>query len=167
MSDEQNLPQLEMAWPRKRPFLPPHAPLATGYIIRTFEAEDAPQFFELMALAGWPGWDDEKLRPWLHRLVPQGWFLAVEQQTGQLAASAMALHDHTWHTHRNQGLATAVVTAVIDRFLAIGYPTIHLFTEHYRLPALHIYLKMGFEPLRSSPETTALWARVLEELGYT
>jgi predicted nucleic acid-binding protein len=34
---------------------------ATGYTIRTYRPGDESRFFQLMDLAGWKGWDDERL----------------------------------------------------------------------------------------------------------
>jgi mycothiol synthase len=66
--------------------------------------------------------------------------------------------------HKGRGLGTAVVAAVTARFIEIGYPSIHLFTEHYRLPALAIYLRLGYLPLLDQPEVWPLWQAVCAEL---
>jgi mycothiol synthase len=90
----------------------------------------------------------------------------------------MATHDHTWvrpfsgevgwvagdPAHKGRGLGTAVVAAVTARFIEIGYPSIHLFTEHYRLPALSIYLRLGYLPLLYRQEMFDLWQGVCAAL---
>ena len=87
--------QLQTVWPDHRLTSPPEVRTPIGYTLRTFEWGDQPHFYRLMALAGWPEWDDERLQPWLERILPQGWFMAVEQSSGRIAASAMCLHDHS------------------------------------------------------------------------
>jgi hypothetical protein len=85
-----------MVWPVQRQvpqFLsqPPH-----GYILRTYQPGDESGFFQLMALAGWPDWDAERLKPWLYRILPRGWFMAVDQESDEIMATSMATHDPTW-----------------------------------------------------------------------
>ena len=129
--------------------------------LRTYQPGDEPGFYRVMALAGWPGWDDDKLRPWLARIPPGGWFMAVHDQSGDMVATAMALHDHSdlhpfggelgWvagdPAHAGKGLGMAVCAAVTGRLIAAGYRDIHLYTEHWRLAAIKTYLKLGYIPL--------------------
>ena len=87
--------QLQMVWPEHLLSAPPAAPLPPGYTLRTYRPGDEPRFYEVMALAGWPGWDDEKLRPWLARIPPGSWFMVVHEASDQIVATAMGLHDHS------------------------------------------------------------------------
>ena len=178
MTETKIIPQLQMIWPANRLTQPPTVTLPYGYHLRTYQPGDEARFFEVMALAGWPGWNEEKLGPRLDRMLPNGWFLAVAEDTNQIVATAMAFHDPTWlrpfsgelgwvagdPAHKGRGLGTAVVSAVTARLIEIGYPSIHLFTEHYRLPALNIYLRLGYLPLLYRPEMYELWQTVCAEL---
>lgn len=178
MSESEQVPQLQLVWPQTKLQQAPTITLPTGYRIRTYRPRDETRFFELMALAGWPGWDAAKLKPWLYRMLPAGWFMVVTENTDLIVASAMATHDPTWlrpfsgevgwvagdPAHKGLGLGTAVVAAVTARFIEIGYPSIHLFTEHYRLPALNIYLRLGYLPLLYRPEMFNLWQEVCRGL---
>lgn len=179
MTESAAIPQLQMVWPQSKSKQPPPVTLPSGYRLRTYRPGDETRFFALMALAGWPGWDEEMLRPWLHRMLPAGWFIVVTEDSDLIVASAMATHDHTWKrpfsgevgwvagdpAHKGLGLGTAVVAAVTARFIEVGYPSIHLFTEHYRLPALAIYLRLGYLPLLYRDEMVDLWRGVCEEMG--
>ena len=71
---ENDKPQLQMAWPEHLLESPPLVTLASGYELRTYQPGDEPRFYEIMALAGWPGWGPEKLKPWLYRILPGGWY---------------------------------------------------------------------------------------------
>ncbi|MDE0447211.1 MAG: GNAT family N-acetyltransferase [Spirochaetaceae bacterium] len=174
-------PQLRMVWPVPRlGSVPVPAPPA-GYTIRTCLPADAPRFYELMALAGWPGWDAERLSYSLNRMLPDGWYLAVHTASGAIVASAMALHNYKgtypfwgelgWLAahpdHSGRGLGLVVSSCVVRRFVAAGYRLIHLHTEEFRLAAIKTYLKLGFEPWMGSPDSEAQWARVLDRLGWT
>ena len=104
--------------------------------------------------------------------------MVVTEAEDLIVATAMATHDPTWlrpfsgevgwvagdPAHRGCGLGTAVVAAVTARFIEIGYPSIHLFTEHYRLPALAIYLRLDYRPLLYRPEMVDLWQAVCAKL---
>jgi mycothiol synthase len=172
--------QLQMVWPEHSLDAPPHVQLPPGYALRTFEWGDQPRFCELMALAGWPGWDDEKLQPWLERILPEGWFMAVHEDSDLIVASAMCLHSYSalhpfggelgWlagdPAHAGRGLGSVVSAAVTRRFLDAGYTDIHLYTEDFRFAALHTYLKLGYVPFLYLPEMAERWRTVCEQVGW-
>jgi hypothetical protein len=85
MSESQPIPQLEMVWPERLLQSPPIVWLPAGYALRTYRPGDEARFYRVMELSGWPGWDDEKLRPWFARIVPEGWLMAVREETGEIA----------------------------------------------------------------------------------
>ena len=133
-----------------------------------------------MELAGWPGWDDEKLQPWLAMILPQGWFMAVHEGSDEIVATAMALHNYTglhpsWGelgwlagdpAHSGKGLGMAVAAAVTTRLIDAGYRHIHLYTEDFRLAALKTYLKLGYIPLLYTPEMPERWEAICTQLHW-
>lgn len=133
-----------------------------------------------MALSGWPGWDDERLRPWLARIIPGGWIMAVHAASADIVATAMCLHNHTdWHPfggelgwvasdpdHGGRGLGMAVCAAATSRLIGAGYRNIHLYTEDWRLPALKTYLRLGYCPLLYEPAQAARWQVICAQLGW-
>ena len=133
-----------------------------------------------MELSGWPGWDAEKLKPWMARLLPEAWVMAIHEETGDLAASAMGLHSHHelhpfgaelgWvasdPVHRGKGLGRAVCAAVTVRLLAAGYRNIHLYTDDFRHPALATYLKLGYVPFLFGPDELDRWQSICAELHW-
>jgi mycothiol synthase len=180
MVNQEPITQLRMAWPAQRLVVPPEVRLPAGYALRTYRAGDEPRFYEVMALAGWPGWNEERLRPWRARILPEGWFFAVHAASDQIVATAMSVHDHQdWHpfggelgwvagdpAHAGRGLGKAVVGAVTARLLGMGYRNIHLFTEDYRLPALRTYLKIGYVPMLYDADMPERWRAVCEQVGW-
>src|SRR4051794_1870179 len=88
--------QVQMVWPEARLSIRSAVALPPGYHLRTYQSGDEARFYEVMRLAGWPGWNDRKLWSWQVRIVPEGWFMAVHEASDSIVASAMALHDHTW-----------------------------------------------------------------------
>lgn len=134
---------------------------AAGSTLRPIEPGDEPGFYQVMASAGWPGWDDEKLRPGIARIPPGSWFMIVHNATNTIAATAMGLHDHS-ADHPSGGELTCrrlpirPITAkgwvtwrsvrrdrTPDRRRVSKYPSLH---QHWRLAALKLYLKLGYVP---------------------
>lgn len=172
--------QIQMVWPDYLLDAPPPVRLPPGYALRAYQPGDEPRFYAVMALAGWPGWDGDTLKPWLSRILPDGWFMAVHEASGMIVATAMALHSHSdehpfggelgWVAsdpdHRGQGLGMAVSAAVTARLIGAGYRNIHLYTEDWRLPALKTYLKLGYIPYLAAPDMNARWRAICAQLGW-
>lgn len=180
MGQSEPYVQLQMIWPERLLARPPVVHPPAGYLLRTYRPGDEPRFFEVMALAGWPGWDDGKLHPWQARIPPDCWFMAVHEESGQIAATAMGLDDPSeqhpaggelgWvagdPAHAGRGLGLAVCAAVTARLIALGYRDIHLYTEHWRLAALKTYLELGYVPFLCTPEMPERWRAICEQLGW-
>ena len=180
MSDNAPYAQLRMVWPEHLLNVPPAVQLPPGYVLRTYRPGDEPRFCELMKLAGWPGWDDEKLRLWLPRILPEGWFMVIHTESDEIVATAMALRDQMefgrpggelgWlacdPAHRGKGLGLAVSAAVTARLINEGYRDIHLYTEDWRLAAIKTYLKLGYIPFLYLPEMRERWRAVCIRLQW-
>jgi mycothiol synthase len=172
-------PQLLLVWPSTAVF--PTVSLPEGYLLRAYLPGDEPGYYALMERAGWPGWDAARLAPWRPRMVPGSWLMGIERASGTIVASAMGLDDPTdllpgggelgWvatdPAHTRRGLARALCISVSARILAAQYPHVHLYTEHWRLPALQLYLGLGFRPLIDNPAVVPLWQDVYAQLGRT
>ncbi|MDR3710546.1 MAG: GNAT family N-acetyltransferase [Capsulimonadaceae bacterium] len=65
---------------------------------------------------------------------------------------------------RGQRLAEAVSVAALREFADRGYVGAWLETDDFRLPAIRLYLRLGFEPVRSTAEFEARWTAVIAEL---
>ena len=85
--------QLRMVWPAYLLDACPTVQLPPGYRVRPYQDGDEPRFFTVMELAGWPGWDADRLGPWQQRLLPQSWFMVVHEDSHELVATGMALRD--------------------------------------------------------------------------
>lgn len=178
MSEHESAPQLQMVWPARLLAAPPDVRLPPGYVLHTYRPGDAASFYTIMALAGWPGWDEEKLRPWLARVPPESWFLAAHEERGEIVATAMTLTSEVYPdgaelgwvachpAHTGKGLGMAVCAAVTARSIAIGYRHIHLWTEFYRLPALKIYLRLGYVPLLYTVDMPDRWRTICAHLQW-
>ena len=178
MSNNQE--QVQMVWVPCRQASAARIQLPAGYFIRTYRPGDEESFFRLMESVGWTGWDEARLRPWLYRILPGGWFFAVHKANGKIAATCMATHDPTWQVpfcgevgwtathpnHQGRGLGKVVVSAVVACFLDTGYGCIHLYTEHWRDAALKLYLNLGFVPYLVPPDSIQLWEKICATLNW-
>jgi mycothiol synthase len=172
--------QVQMIWPVESYKNPPTVNIPADYKIRTFQVGDESDFFALMALAGWLGWDERTLQPWLYRILPDGWYMIIHESSNRIVATCMATHDPTWivpycgelawlagdPAHSGKGLGSAAVAAVTTKFLQNGYKVIHLYTEPFRLAALKIYLKLGYKPFLDTTESTILWEQICTNIHW-
>ena len=172
--------QLHLVWPEHLLDSPPPIQLPPGYSLRAYLPGDESRFFEVMELAGWPGWNEKKLQPWRERLLPQGWTMAIHERSDEIAASAMALHDCCefgppggeigWIVadpdHWGKGLGLAVSAAATARHIETGCRHIHLYTEDWRLAALKTYLTLGYVPFLYAPNMLERWRMVCTQLHW-
>ena len=173
-------PQLWMVWrplKRKRPI---SLRLARGYCIRTYRPGDEAAFLELMASGDFDPWDRQKLAYNVSKILPQGWFFALQEETKSIVGTAMCLHNYYGRTpfvgdvgwlachpaHRGKGLGYSLTAQVTNRFCDAGYSEIQLHTEYYRLPAIKTYLKLGYIPRMFCPEMYPLWEGICATIKW-
>lgn len=172
--------QLRMVWPKTRLEQLPIADVPSGYRLRTYQPGDEPSFFHVMSLAGFERWDMTTLLPWLQKILPEGWFVVEHEASGQLVATAMAVHNpnpyypfggelgwvaaHPGHT--GQGLGMVVCAAVTARLLRGFYSHIYLHTDDERLPAIKTYLKLGYRPVLLTADMAARWEIVCGQVKW-
>jgi mycothiol synthase len=166
---------LEMIWPEEKLAFPPEINLADGYHIRQFECRDTENYFNLFAMAGM---EKPPLDYWEKHLLPDGFFVIEEKASGALVAACFASHHPSlrhpkagnfgWLAvhpdHRGRRLGQSVSAAVTSRLIAGGYRRIYLETHDHRLPAIAIYLKMGWKPWLYLPEMEERWAAIYQAL---
>ncbi|MFQ6097504.1 MAG: GNAT family N-acetyltransferase [Armatimonadota bacterium] len=64
--------------------------------------------------------------------------------------------------HAGKGLGRAVTLAVLHRFAQRGFRRAFLETQPYRLPAIRVYLRLGFQPNpKGLPEHEKAWEEIL------
>jgi mycothiol synthase len=67
-------------------------------------------------------------------------------------------------SHRGHRLGEVVVGEVLDHFMAAGLTNAVLETDDFRLPAVRIYLRLGFVPEYRSAGDEARWSLVLRKV---
>jgi mycothiol synthase len=172
--------QLRMRWPWARIKHRFDPKIADGYSIRNYQAGDEEAFLALMAETDFDRWTQEKLDYNLSRVLPAGWFFAVEFPAQRIVGTAMCLHNYTGQNpftgdlgwlachpqHRGRGLGFALSALVTRRFCEAGYTQIQLHTEYYRLAAIKTYSRLGYVPVMYCREMYELWKHVCRQLGW-
>jgi len=152
-----------------------------GYRLRSWRDGDEVAVAELFseAFAG-PWTPSSVLEHLLHcdGIEPQSIFVA-ETSAGELAGTATAwlarpdvpqdtgyLHRvAVWQKHGGRGLGTLVSLAALRHMARAGRRRALLNTDDFRLPAIVVYLKLGFLPIEDDQEMCSRWQAVRRTLS--
>lgn len=180
--EERYLPAMYMVWPINR--LPRALEHATpdGYLVRACREPDLTALRGLVYADG-PitdrAWEDFR-----DRIVPGGAFLVTHVASGKPVATASAIHNPRATrfyfpfggevgyvtvdpAHRRRGLGRLVVARAVGRLIEAGYRHIFVGVQGWRLPALQLYLSLGFVPLLHNEELLPRWRRICKQLDWT
>jgi mycothiol synthase len=166
--------QFEMIWPT----IPsPVVPEPTGeFVLRTYRDSDEADYRDLVENTFGHRFE---LDYWLERVVDDGFFVVEHEPSGKIAATCMAARYPTerypdggnlaWLAARPEfqgnGLGSIVSAAVTKRLVDEGLTDIFLETDDWRLPAIAIYLKLGWTPNPFSSDMAARWTEVERQLS--
>ena len=173
-------PQLEMIWPESRRHVLPEVSLPPEYTLRPIEPRDYAGWSRLMEAAGFGEWPPERIEAHRREVLPRGFFVIEHRASGTIVATANAHHaPNERHPeggelsfvaalpeHAGKGLGRAATAAVVRRFIEAGYGRIYLKTDDHRLPAIKVYLQLGFEPLLFDDQMAGRWAAAQKEIGW-
>jgi mycothiol synthase len=169
--------QLRMLWPAGR--RPPRVPRPPkGYRLRTWREGDAAGYVAVMRAAGFDAWTEENVANVLKSVLPEGLFFVMHEATGRIVATTVACHNPIDHhpfggelgwvavdpAHRGRRLSAVTNAAVVRRFLRAGFANIYLRTDDFRLPAVRLYLDLGFVPFLFQDDMEGRWRKVFSEL---
>lgn len=171
--------QLQMIWPAERTPSWPERPAPAGYLLRGFHDGDEEAYIELMHIAGFGAWNRDNLDLVRKNAVPNGIVFVEHVASARIAATAMGWYKPTamfadgyemgWvaadPAHKGKGLGRLVVTAVTQALLQDGAKRIYLLTDDWRLPAISVYLKVGYVPLYHKPDMARRWHDVFVKLN--
>lgn len=158
--------------------LPPLPEPPPGYALRLLRSDEAEALAALMQKA-FPEmvWTVEKTRAaLLEDRAVLATYVVAHGDTPVATASARYAPDQRpgsgyvhWvgadPAHRGRGLGALVSLRVLHHFREMGCRDAVLETDDFRLPAIKVYLALGFVPEHVDPTHPERWARVLEQLG--
>ena len=174
------VPQLHMLWPSWQCAVPPEVELQPDYRLRIFSLDDTDAYLALMHRAGFTSFDSVRVTTCLQQVLPDGFFVVEHRHSTVVVATAMANHapkalhpfggEVGWVAgdpdHSGRGLGRVVCSAATRRLLAAGYRRVYLSTDDWRLPAIKVYLSLGFEPLLFDPGMPDRWQAVCQKLNW-
>ena len=171
---KENLPQLRMGY--RRSVLPSTAGMPAGYQLRCFEVGDEQMWVNLLnANAELGEWTLERIAGILTGGLRRQFFAVTGSQLVACAGVHEALLDGVeyWEIgwvashpeHRGQGLGAQVTAAALAYALSLPPRSIVLRTDDFRLPAIKIYLKLGFTPFFDHSSYPERWRLIGTRLG--
>lgn len=169
---------LRMRRPHLEDLPPPRWP--PGYTVRTFRQEDEATWLGIIR-AAFPemDWSLERFHQTFlsqPQFDPDSLFFACfgEEAVGTALAwipSPSELEGVVhWvgvvPAHQGRGLGKALTLQVLHRLRALGMRSARLGTEEERLPAIRLYLDLGFEPLPLDETHRQAWEQVMLRLAH-
>lgn len=157
--------------------LPPIPDLPVDHDLRAARPEDDVAIAALLASAFEPDWSVERVqRALLAAADVETTFVVTAGGAPVATASARLLPERYpgsgyvhWvgaHAdHRGKRLGRAVTVAVLHRFRELGCRDAVLETDPPRLPAIRLYLSLGFRPEPLVPDDAMIWREILAELN--
>jgi mycothiol synthase len=172
--------QLQMIWPKDKLDAPPAPQVPAGYELRCWREADEAGYCALMNLVGLGNWDHDGVARTLRKVLPDGFFVIEHKASGKIVATAMATHSPSeqhpyggelgWvgadPQHKGKGLGMAVSAAATARLIRAGYKDIYLRTDDFRLPALKVYLKLGYQPHLFCEGMQQRWLQIYRKLNW-
>jgi mycothiol synthase len=159
--------------------LPPQLPVPPSYRLRTADLADAADADGIAAVL-----TDSFAEPWDAERAgktfsieegveatyvvcngPEVVAIAAARVLPALYPGAGYVHYVGVHSsHRGHRLGEVVTGRVLEHFTAAGLPSAVLETDDFRLPAVRIYLRLGFVPEYRSAGDEARWSQVLRRV---
>lgn len=112
------------------------------------------------------------------RVPDDGFFLAISPggdmaaciciQYGQHDPDSATVHEvFTDEKYRGLGLGRVLMTKLMNHAAEKGFPELWLTTDDWRIPAIKLYIHLGFLPVLSEPDLRMRWQALLDEIGET
>ena len=151
-------------------------PVPASYRLRAAGPEDAGGIATVLSDSFADVWDAERVRLTLSTAEgveatyvvcsgPEVVAVASARQLPALYPGAGYVHYVGVHSsHRGRRLGEVVVGQVLEHFSTAGLASAVLETDDFRLPAVRIYLRLGFVPEYRSAGDEARWSQVLRRV---
>lgn len=173
---EESPPQLVMWYRSATP--PDLGPFAEEYQLRTYREGDEDGWMELLNANGQLGkWDREKIRSELDgALVKEAQYFVV---CGEQIVATAGVYGRPWNgsdaweigwvaahpDHLGKNLGGQVTAAAVTAALEQPSRPIFLRTDDFRIPALKVYLHLGFVPDYQHSSYEGRWREIFAVLG--
>lgn len=150
-------------------------PVPAGYALRRCRTSDSAGIARVLDACGFKGWTPGRVADYVaepergqgSRVVACGARIVAStfaswQELGRCGVlDYVACHPD----HRRRGLGRAVCCGVLDFFARRGYESVTLLTDDVRLPAIALYLALGFAPDVTHEGVAERWQKIMRRLG--
>ena len=164
----------------------PDVPLPAGYVLRPYRSEDTSSWAKTLQDGGFENWSEDLVLEYMEdaerregsrvvehdgRIVAATFASRTSKQPDNTAcsdddSSVQGVLDYvvTHPDHRGRGLGRATCTEVARFLVGRGCKAVSLGTDDWRLPAIHLYLSMGFRPIIDRNDMPERWTAVYKNL---
>ena len=165
----------------------PGIELPRGYELRAFQQGDEESWAKTLNLGGFTNWNAPKVMRYLEDPERRGGSCVVAHTADIVSATFASRASYrgaalstflpsdpsnegvvdyvvTRPDHQGKGLGRATTVCVTKFLIARGCETVSLSTDEWRLPAIHIYLSLGFKPVMNREDMSIRWEAVLNKL---
>lgn len=155
----------------------PAAEPPKGYAIRTYRDGDENLLEPVFQVCFDPGWSADRIVKtfvedscWSPARMcvlcrgekPVG--AAVAWESSERRGHGMLHHLAVIPDHRGKGLGLVLGARVLSLLERMGYPDAWLATDDWRLPAINIYFKLGFQPVYTDSSHKERWEIIRHKL---
>ncbi len=166
--------QLSMTVRRERLLRLAGTRVREGYELRPCRAGDSDGIAGVLDASGFQGWTVGRVADYLAEPERSKGSCVVACST-RIVASTFAswtelgcigvLDYVACHPdHRGRGLGRAVCLGVLGFFARRGYESVTLSTDDVRLPAIALYLSLGFAPDMTRDDMPGRWEKIMRQL---
>jgi len=157
-------------------------PIPTGFALRAATVEDAEEYLDLRVASGFSVWKVEDFtKHHDNEIVADGIRVVEDLSTKRLVAASSAQHGYYQDVHpdwgglgwvlsrpeyRGKGLGWLASASVMRYLKNAGYKKASLLTDDWRLPALKLYLRMGWRPWLVEDDMPGRWKDICDKLNY-
>lgn len=162
--------------------------LPYGYAMRPYQTGDSHSWAETLQACGFEDWNDAEVRAYLENAERLEGSRVIEYGGRVVAGTFASRHTDdvadaivpegivgsreegildfvvTHPDHRGKGLARATCTDVAKFFVRLGCQSVSLFTDDWRLAAIHVYLSLGFKPVMTRKDMPRRWDAIYDNL---
>ena len=166
--------QLKMYLFPERDVIPP-LEVPEGFEIRPLKRGDEEQYLAMRPMSGFTEWDRARLDEYLNGPAKRV-MLLVDKASGTFAQAASA-ESYTeegtgqfgWllsnPAYRGRGLGRPISIATMQALKEEGFKRFAIFTDDFRVPALRIYLKLGWHPVYHADDMEGRWTAIGKQLN--
>ena len=144
------------------------------YLLRLCRAGDSAGIAGVLDASGFQGWTAGRVADYLaepergegSRVVACGTRIVASTFASWKELGCIGVLDYVacHPDHRGRGLGRAVCLGVLGFFAGRGYESVTLSTDDVRLPAIALYLSLGFAPDMTREDMPGRWEEIMRQL---